>query len=124
MSRNQHFNGPLTNPRRKRLEIDFNGARHGFSGPDIETAAMNRTLDQMSIEETVRQQGLGVGRQLHDRMFDDILIRHERLVGELSRQQIETFVKTTEYLETRIAQMDKDSDLPPSGYDPAKSIRE
>lgn len=85
---------------------------------------MNRTLDQMSIEETVRQQGLGVGRQLHDRMFDDILIRHERLVGELSRQQIETFVKTAEYLETRIAQMDKDSDLPPSGYDPAKSIRE
>lgn len=62
------------------------------------------------------------GRQLHDRMFDDILIRHERLVEELSGQQIETFIKTAEYLETRISLMDKDSELPPSGYNPAKSI--
>jgi hypothetical protein len=57
-------------------------------------------------------------------MFDDILIRHERLVGELSRQQIETFVKTAEYLEARISEMDKESKIPPSGYSPIKSTYE
>jgi uncharacterized protein (UPF0335 family) len=46
------------------------------------------------------------------------------VVGELSREQIETFIETVEYLETRISQMDKDSELPQSGYNPAKSVRE
>lgn len=81
---------------------------------DVPNSARRRTLVTLSK----------AGRQLHDRMFDDILIRHERLVGELSRQQIETFIKTAEYLETRISQMGKDSELPPSGYNPAKSTRE
>lgn len=81
---------------------------------DVPNSARRRTLVTLSK----------AGRQLHDRMFDDILIRHERLVGELSRQQIETFVKTVEYLETRISQMDKHSELPPSDYNPAKSTRE
>jgi DNA-binding MarR family transcriptional regulator len=81
---------------------------------DVPNSSRRRTLVTLSK----------AGRQLHNRMFDDILIRHERLVGELSRQQIETFIKTAEYLETRIEQMDKDSEQPPSGYTPAKSTLE
>jgi DNA-binding MarR family transcriptional regulator len=81
---------------------------------DVPNSSRRRTLVTLSK----------AGRQLHNRMFDDILIRHERLVGELSRQQIETFVKTAEYLETRISEMDKESKIPPSGYSPIKSTYE
>lgn len=78
---------------------------------DVPDNARRRTLVTLSK----------AGRQLHDRMFDDILIRHERLVGELTLQQIETFVATMEYLESRIALMDKESKTPLSGYNPVKS---
>ena len=81
---------------------------------DVPNSARRRTLVTLSK----------AGKELHDRMFDDILTRHERLVGELSRHEIETFVKTIEYLESRISEMDKESKLPLSGYNPTKSTQE
>jgi len=102
----------------------------------LDKAAVSRALKSLDdrglvgireVANSARRRSLvtlsKTGRRLHDRMFDDILIRHERLIGELSRQQIEAFIKTAEYLETRISQMDKESNLPPSGYNPTKSSR-
>lgn len=60
------------------------------------------------------------GRRLHDQTFDEILLRHQRLVGDLTPDQIETFIWTAQHLEGRIALMAKAIDLPSSSYDPTK----
>jgi DNA-binding MarR family transcriptional regulator len=60
------------------------------------------------------------GRRLHDLTFDEIVIRHQRLVGDLTRDQIETFIRTAQHLERRIGLMDKEIDPPLSDYDPTK----
>lgn len=60
------------------------------------------------------------GRRLHDLTFDQIVIRHQRLVGDLTRDQIEAFVRTAQHLEGRIGLMDKEIDPPLSDYDPTK----
>src|SRR5262249_27800931 len=59
------------------------------------------------------------GRQLHDATFDEIVVRHQRLVGDLTRDQIETFIWTAHHLEERIALMDKEGS-PLSDYDPTR----
>jgi DNA-binding MarR family transcriptional regulator len=61
------------------------------------------------------------GRRLHDLTFDQIVIRHQRLVGDLTRDQIETFIRTAQHLERRIGLMDKEIDPPLSDYDPTKT---
>jgi len=61
------------------------------------------------------------GRRLHDLTFDEIIVRHQRLVGDLTREQIETFIWTAQHLEGRIALMDKEIDPPLSDYDPTKA---
>ncbi|MEN3350105.1 MAG: hypothetical protein V7632_3740 [Bradyrhizobium sp.] len=61
------------------------------------------------------------GRKLHDLTFDEIVVRHQRLVGDLTRQQIEAFIWTAQHLEGRIALMDKEIDPPLSDYDPTKT---
>ena len=61
------------------------------------------------------------GRALHDSMFDEILLRHQRLVGDLTRDQIEAFVWTAQHLEGRIALMDKEIGQPLSDYNPTKA---
>jgi DNA-binding MarR family transcriptional regulator len=61
------------------------------------------------------------GRRLHDLTFDEIVIRHQRLVGDLTRDQIETFVRTAQHIERRIGLMDKEIDPPLSDYDPTKT---
>lgn len=60
------------------------------------------------------------GRRLHDQTFDEIVVRHQRLMGDLTRDQIETFIWTAQHLEGRIALMDKEIDPPLSDYDPTK----
>jgi DNA-binding MarR family transcriptional regulator len=60
------------------------------------------------------------GGRLHDLTFDQIVIRHRRLVGDLTRDQIETFIRTAQHLEKRIGLMDKEIDPPLSDYDPTK----
>jgi DNA-binding MarR family transcriptional regulator len=60
------------------------------------------------------------GRRLHDLTFDEIVIRHQRLMGDLTRDQIETFIWTAQHLEGRIGLMDKEIGPPLSDYDPTK----
>lgn len=60
------------------------------------------------------------GRQLHDRSFDEIVLRHQRLVGGLTREQIEAFIWTAQHLEGRIALMAKDTEPPLSAFRPTK----
>ena len=62
------------------------------------------------------------GRRLHDDLFDEITTRHERLVGGLTRTQIESFIVVLEHLEGRIALMDRSSDQQPTGFDPTKTL--
>ena len=61
------------------------------------------------------------GRNLHDSTFDEIVLRHQRLVGDLSRDQIEAFVWTAHHLEGRIGLMDKEIGQPRSDYNPTKT---
>ena len=60
------------------------------------------------------------GRRLHDQTLDEILVRHHRLVGDLTRDQIETFIWTAQHLEGRIALMNKEIDRAVPDYDPTK----
>ncbi|MCA6107013.1 MarR family winged helix-turn-helix transcriptional regulator [Bradyrhizobium cenepequi] len=62
------------------------------------------------------------GRRLHDRTFDEIIVRHQRLVGDLTRDQIETFIWTAQHLEGRIALMEREIGPPLSDYDPTKIV--
>lgn len=57
------------------------------------------------------------GQELNDRCFVEIVRRHDRLLGNLSRKQIEDFILTAQYLESRIAFMDKDAEAPSSNFD-------
>jgi len=60
------------------------------------------------------------GRRLHDETFDEIVVRHQRLVGDLTKEQIETFIWTAHHLEERIALMDKEVGSPLSDYNPTR----
>jgi DNA-binding MarR family transcriptional regulator len=61
------------------------------------------------------------GRQLHDSTFDEIVLRHQRLVGGLTREQIEAFIWTAQHLESRIPLMNKETDPPLSEFRPTKA---
>ncbi|MBO4224097.1 MarR family winged helix-turn-helix transcriptional regulator [Bradyrhizobium neotropicale] len=60
------------------------------------------------------------GQELNDRCFVEIVKRHDRLLGGLSRKQIEDFILTAQHLESRIAFMDKDDECPSSNFDVTK----
>lgn len=60
------------------------------------------------------------GRKLHDLTFDEIVVQHQRLLGDLTRDQIEAFVWTAQHLEGRITLMDKEIGPPLSDYSPIK----
>jgi DNA-binding MarR family transcriptional regulator len=60
------------------------------------------------------------GQQLHDRSFDEILCRHQRLAGDLTPDQIATFIWTVQYLEDRIVLMNQDAEARRTDWAPVK----
>lgn len=119
--------------------ISFLAAKGPSSAYDIWTlgtldkAAVSRALRVLSERKIVTIRGepgssrkrtvialTRKGEELNDRCFVEIVNRHNRLLGDLSRKQIEEFIVTAQYLEGRIAFMDKDTEMPSSNFDVTK----
>jgi DNA-binding MarR family transcriptional regulator len=62
------------------------------------------------------------GTELLDRSFNEVLRRHDNLTAGLDAKSIETFLRVTAHLETRIAHMGEESALPYSSHAPVKRI--
>ena len=62
------------------------------------------------------------GTELLDRSFNEVLRRHDNLTAGLDSQSIETFLRVTAHLESRIPHMGEESALPYSRHAPVKRI--
>lgn len=60
------------------------------------------------------------GRDLHERTFEEILSRHDRLLAGLSNADIEKFISIARHLEDRIPFMDERSESRSTHFDPTK----
>lgn len=61
------------------------------------------------------------GQDLHERSFEEIVRRHDRLVAGLSNTDIERFIGIAKHLEDRIPFMDEASDDESPRFDPTKA---
>ena len=64
----------------------------------------------------------GAGTELLDRTFNEVLRRHDNLTAGLDARSIETFLRVTAHLESRIALMGEEYTLPYSSHAPVKRI--
>jgi len=62
------------------------------------------------------------GLELLERSFNEVLRRHDNLTAGLDARSIETFLRVTAHLESRIAHMGEESALPYSRHAPVKRI--
>lgn len=97
---------------------------------NLDKAAVSRALKVMErrklvmirdVPESTRRRTVvsltRLGRELNKKTFGEIIQRHGRLIGSLTPRQIERFIETARYLESRIPFMDHDSDEPTTDYD-------
>jgi len=60
------------------------------------------------------------GRKLNDATFQEIVLRHQRLLAGLSERDIEKFIATVKHLEQRIPAMSRDDDTALSSFEATK----
>jgi DNA-binding MarR family transcriptional regulator len=61
------------------------------------------------------------GRKLNDETFQEIIVRHQRLLAGLSENDVEKFIVIAKHLEKRISEMDNAASTKLSKFDPTKS---
>ncbi len=107
-----------------------------WNGGALDKAAVTRCLRKLSSRGLVeirvvpgskrRKTSVALtaqGRDLHARTFAEVLIRHQRLVSDLSTEEVERFLAIMHKLERSIPSMSDASLQPQSGYRPTKPAK-
>jgi hypothetical protein len=82
----QHFNPPFDNANRISSKVNLDRIADGLSGADIELTAMQRALDDVGIEPTIRQHRVSMGAYIVGRKdFSSNIVKRDLNVPHLSR---------------------------------------
>ena len=104
-----------------------------WTGGNLDKAAVSRTLRELRLRDLVvrapvsghrRRKALVSlterGRDLYARTFDEVIARHDRLLGDLTAAEVEAFLAVARRLELRIPAMGDPAAGVTSDYTPIK----